>query len=442
MAVMVVDDEAEVRAALRQLLEIEGHEVFEFADSERALDKLTADFPGVVIADLRMPRLDGVGLFARIVRLDPELPVIIISGHGDVATAVDLVRRGAYDFLSKPFDADQLLATVRRALDRRALALENRALRRPQPMSVAGALLGESREIEQVRQTVDQLVQADIDVLVLGESGTGKSLVASTLHGRSPRSRKSLVTVDCRALPGGQAESLLFGHVSGAFAGANFPRTGQLLQADGGTLFLDHVDGLPVELQKRLQQSLELGSVTPVGANQSLSTQFRTLSASGADLDDLARKEYFLPSLFYRLGTYRLQLPPLRARGDDVVMLFRVFLSDESARLGRAPPSLSPPVWRRLKDHDWPGNIRELRSFAVNVALGLLDDRIAVAQVPISKSLKVATASFEALAIRAALERNRGDITATTAELDMPRKTLYDKLTRHAIDPADYRARS
>ena len=174
----------------------------------------------------------------------------------------------------------------------------------------------------------------------------------------------------------------------------------------------------------------------------SVASQFRTLSASGADLDDLARKEYFLPSLFYRLGTYRLQLPPLRARGDDVVMLFRVFLSDESARLGRAPPSLSPPVWRRLKDHDWPGNIRELRSFAVNVALGLLDDRIAVAQVPISKSLKVATASFEALAIRAALERNRGDITATTAELDMPRKTLYDKLTRHAIDPADYRARS
>jgi len=440
-SVIVVDDEADVRTAMRQLLEVEGHTVIEFGDGERALNRLTSDFNGVVITDLRMPGLDGIALFGRIARLDPELPVIVISGHGDIATAVDLVRRGAYDFLSKPFDADQLLATVRRALDKRCLVLENRALRQPHPFKGENVLLGESREIERLRQTIDQLVQADIDVLISGESGTGKSLVASILHRRSPRARKAMVAVDCRALPGEQAESLLFGHVSGAFPGANFPRTGQLVLADAGTLFLDHVDGLATALQPRVQQALETGAVTPVGGSKLQTTQFRVISATGGEVEAMARVGRFLPSLFYRLGRFRLELPPLRTRGDDVVTLFRAFLVEESEKLGREPPPLTAPIWRRLKDHDWPGNIRELKSYAANVALGLEAPGLPTPTATPTGSLKAATAGFEALAIRAALERHRGDIGATTAELDLPRKTLYDKLARHGIDPADYRLR-
>jgi two-component system, NtrC family, C4-dicarboxylate transport response regulator DctD len=438
--VAIIDDEPEVRNALRQLLELEGLAPLEFGDSEAALAKIGADFAGVVIADLRMPGLDGIGLFKQLSRLDPELPVVMISGHGDIATAVDLVRRGAYDFLSKPFDAEHMLATVRRALDKRALALENRSMRQMQPASGGSALLGQSHEIERVRQTIDQLVQADMDVLITGESGTGKTLITSILHRRSPRARKNMITVDCRALPDEQADSLLFGHVSGAFPGAQLPRTGQLLFADSGTLLLDHVDGMPQYLQSRLQHALEQGSITPVGGNKPQPTRFRTLSTSSLDVAAMTRIGDFLPSLYFRLGGYCLSLPPLRTRGDDVILLFRTFLVEEAEKLGRDPPKLTPNVWRRLKDHDWPGNVRELHSFAANVAIDLQEGGVVRPEPSPAGGLKLAVAQFEADVIRAALERNKGDVTATITELDLPRKTFYDKLARHGIDASEYRS--
>lgn len=441
-AVAIVDDEVEVCEALRELLEVEQFAPVEFRGAEQALQYIGADFPGIVITDLRMPGIDGIGLFDRLSRIDPELPVIVISGHGDIATAVDLVRRGAYDFLAKPFDADQLIATVRRALDKRALVLENRALRQPRPSAGLGALLGESRAMEQMRLTIDQLVLADVDVMICGESGSGKSLVAEILHRRSPRSRKPLVTLDCGALPEAQAESLIFGHVSGALPGAQFPRIGQLQLANMGTLLLDHIDGLPSPLQGRMQQAFEDGVAIPVGGSQPQSARFRTLSATSADLDALSRNGAFLSSLFFKLGAFRITLPPLRDRGDDTVLLFREFLLEEATRLKREPPALTPGVWSRLKDHDWPGNVRELRGFAASVVLGLTgDERATINKRDLARSdaLKVAVARFEHEAIRTALERNQGDIAATTAELGLPRKTFYDKLTRHGLDAADYR---
>lgn len=440
--VAIVDDEADVRQALCELLALEQFVPIEFADANQALQQVNADFPGVVITDLRMPGIDGTGLFNRLSRLDPELPVIVISGHGDIATAVDLVRRGAYDFLAKPFDAERLIATVRRALDKRALTLENRTLRQSVSSSEAGTLLGESREIEQLRLTIDQLVQADIDVMITGESGTGKSLVADILHRRSPRVRKPMVTLDCRALPETQAESLLFGHVSGAFHGAQFPRTGQLQYANAGTLFLDHVDGLPPALQRRLQQALEDGSAIPVGGNQPQATRFRCLSATSAELEAQSRDGIFLASLYFKLGAFRITLPPLRDRRDDAIFLFREFLLEEAERLKRGPPALTAAVWRHLKNHDWPGNIRELRGFAARVALGLTEAGTAdpdCATKSAGNNLKDAVARFEHDAICMALERNQGDVSATISELGLPRKTFYDKLTRFGINPADYR---
>jgi len=278
--------------------------------------------------------------------------------------------------------------------------------------------------------------------MISGESGTGKSLVADILHRRSPRVRKPLVTIDCRALPETQAESLLFGHVSGAFPGAQFPRTGQLQHANAGTLFLDHVDGLPSALQRRMQQALEDGAATPVGGNQPQATRFRCLSATSADLDARAREDTFLASLYFKLGAFRITLPPLRERRDDVIFLFRTFLLEEAERLRREPPVLTATVWRRLKDHDWPGNVRELRSFAARAALGLAEDDAPVSGVaPRSDTgtLKDAVTRFEREAICLALERNRGDIGLTTSELGLPRKTFYDKLTKYGIEPSSYR---
>lgn len=436
--IAIVDDEPDIRSALRQLLELETLNALEFADAESALAQIDATFPGIVISDLRMPGLDGSGLFERLFRCDPELPVIMMSGHGDIATAVDLVRRGAYDFLAKPFDGDALIASVRRALDKRALVLENRSLRDLPILRSNGAILGESPAIEQLRLTLSQLAQADIDVLISGESGSGKSLVATTLHNRSPHGRKAMVTVDCNAMPAEHADSLLFGHVSGAFANAQFPRTGQLHLADGSTLFLDHVDGLPPSLQRRVRQALERRSFTPVGASQPRACNFRTISATTANLETVERGE-FDRSLYYQLGAYRLTLPPLRERREDVFVLFRAFLAEAAAELSRDPPAITPSIWRRLQDHDWPGNVRELRSFAANVVCGLgePDPKPRSKNDPVD--LRATVAAFEADVIRAALDRHGGDIASVLEALRLPRKTLYDKLTRHSIDPNEYR---
>ena len=441
--IAIVDDEGDIRSALRQMLELEQLHPIEFADAESALAKIDANFRGIVVADLRMPGLDGSGLFNRLLRCDPELPVIMMSGHGDIATAVDLVQRGAYDFLSKPFEPTTLIASVRRALEKRTLVLENRSLREHPVVTSSGSILGESPEIEQLRQTMVQLAQADIDVLITGESGVGKSLVAATLHRRSPRGRKAMVTVDCDALPSEQAESLLFGHVSGAFPGAQFPRSGQLLLADGGTLFLDHIDGLRQTLQARIQQTLENRAVLPVGGNQAQTSNFRTISATDADLGSMVESGQFERSLYFRLNGYQLHVPPLRTRRGDVVVLFRAFLAEAAAELKRDTPVLFPSIWNRLRNHDWPGNVRELRSFAANVVLGLGDSDVNKRPVQPKEeqlSLKEATAAFEADMIRQLLDRHGGDIAASITALQLPRKTFYDKLARHAINPSDYRA--
>ncbi len=439
--VAIVDDEADVRAALRQMFEIEQLSVIEFSNGESALAVIDASFAGVLISDLRMPGIDGSALFSRMRQIDPELPVIMMSGHGDVATAVDLVKRGAYDFLSKPFDGNALIATVRRALEKRSLVLENRLLR-TQPIShERDAILGESPQIEQFRHTLSQLAQADIDVLISGESGSGKSLAVTALHRHSARGRKAMVSVGCGAMQGDMAESLLFGHVSGAFPGAQFPRTGQLLRADGGTLFLDHVEGLSHMLQTRMLHALEDRAVLPMGSNQSQSCSFRTISATSADIEALIAGHQFDRSLYFRLSGYRLEIPPLRERKGDVVVLFRAFLAEVAEDLKRAVPSLSPAVWRKLQDHDWPGNVRELRSFAANVALGLGEDKRAALPQMTERGLgiKAAVAAFEAELIRTALDHHSGEVSAVTTALDLPRKTFYDKLARHNIDPNDYR---
>jgi two-component system, NtrC family, C4-dicarboxylate transport response regulator DctD len=442
--IAIIDDEANIRSALRQIFELEQFEVIEFADGESALAAIQPSFTGIVISDLRMPGMDGNALFDRLYRMDPELPIIMISGHGDVATAVDLVRRGAYDFLTKPFAADSLISTVKRAFEKRALVMENRALRAAPTFKLADTILGDSAEIEQLRQTVKQLAQADIDVLLTGESGTGKSHITEILHRQSVRGRKPMITVDCGTLQAEHADSLLFGHVSGAFPGAQFPRTGQLLLANGTTLCLDHVDRLSPALQTRILHSLETRSVLPIGANQAHSSNFRTISATSSDIDGKLDNGAFDPSLYFRLASFRLEVPPLRARKGDVIVLFRAFLTEACAEMKRDVPILSQAIWRRLQDHDWPGNVRELRSFAANVALGLGYSDISVRSLDSGdhqSGLKEAVAEYEASLIRSMLEQQGGDVAATIATLQLPRKTFYDKLARHKIDPNDYRTR-
>lgn len=439
--VAFIDDEAEIRRATAQSLSLAGLEAITFDSGEAALAAIGGDFDGIVISDIRMPGIDGLELFRRLSERDPDLPVILISGHSDIATAVEAVQRGAYDFLAKPFQADRLIATAKRALEKRQLVLENRHLRaQAGALLEAGPLLGNSPAIDQLRRTIKQIAQLDLDVLIEGETGTGKSLIASMLHNLSQRRSRSMVTLDCGALPDVLVESELFGHVSGAFAGAHHLRTGRIEQANRSTLFLDEIETMPASVQQKLQRALETRQITPLGGDVPRALDFRTVAASKVDLSARAQQGQFSASLFYRLNGVTLRVPPLRERRDDVRMLFMVFVSRAAARLKRADPVLTPAIWRRLKDHDWPGNVRELQHFAENAVLGLDNGGQQNLQTGAAIDLKSQMALYEAALIENALTVAQGDVRSVIAKLDLPRKTFYDKVKRLGIDLASFKS--
>ena len=436
--VLFVDDDDDLRDATQQSLTLAGFTVDAVGSAAAALKLVEAGFDGVVVTDIRMPEMDGLELLRRLIARDADLPVILISGHADVATAVGALRQGAYDVLAKPYPPDQLIASIERALERRRLVIENRRLRGDQSAAGTGPLLGQSPAIEHLRRTIAQIAEASVDVLIEGETGTGKGVVAQMLHALSRRPR-AMVTVDCGALPDALVESELFGHVSGAFAGAQHPRTGRIEQADRGTLFLDEIDAMRADVQLKLQRVLETREVTPLGSNLARAIDVRVISASKADLGQLVQQEAFRASLYYRVNGVTLRIPPLRERREDIVPLFRAFVSRAAERLGQELPMLNAAVWRRLDDHDWPGNVRELMRFAENVALGIADDVADSPGAGSDVSLKTRVGRFEADLIEEALGAANGDGAAAIEALGLPRQTFYDKVARYAIDLARFR---
>lgn len=439
--VAVVDDDDDLRRALVQALELDGLAAVPFASGEAALAAITAEFPGIVLSDLRMPGMDGAALFTRLSALDPDLPVIVITGHGDLPTAVDLMRRGVYDFISKPFGADRLLPTVRRALEKRTLVLENRALRAYEARNDDLGWLGPSELAGTVRATLRRLADAERPVLLVGETGTGKSLAAALLHRLSRRVRQPLVVVDCGALPEGNPAAFLFGHVSGAVPGVSQPRSGIVRTAGRGTLVLDRIDRLPLSLQPAVAAMIETRSVRPLGSDVALPLDAEVVATADAGLTRLVEEGGFDRALYHRLAAYTVVLPPLRTRPEDVAALFGSFLHAAAERAGVAVPPLSAPVLARLKTHSWPGNAREVMAYADEAVLGsgqIPSDSVAD---PAAKDLRSAVARYEAECIRAALAAAGGDIEAARDRLGLPRKTLYDKMARHAIVAADFRGR-
>ncbi|MEH3035808.1 MAG: sigma-54 dependent transcriptional regulator [Sphingomonas adhaesiva] len=436
--VLFVDDDDDLRRATAQALDLAGYAVTAVANAAAALREVDNGFDGVVVTDIRMPGMDGMELLSRIVTRDPDLPVVLVSGHADVGTAVRALRHGACDVLEKPFVVDQLIASIARAMERRRLVVENARLRAASFDADEGPLLGRSPAIEQLRRAIAQIAPMEIDVLIQGETGTGKSVVADMLHARSRR-RGPMVTVDCGALPQGFPEAELFGHVAGAVPGNAMPRTGRVEQAHRGTLFLDDVDALSEGMQLSMQRVLERREVTPLGASVARGLDLRVVAASNSDLEQLVATGRFRASLFYRVNGVTLRLPPLRERREDVAPLFRAFVARAAARLGIAPPPLSGAVFRHLERHDWPGNVRELLRFADNVVLGLTgsdphDDGAAPTQ-----DLKQRVDRFEAEAIEEALIAAEGDVTRACGALGLPRKTFYYKVQRLGIDLGRYR---
>ena len=436
--VAFVDDDELLRTANLQTLSIAGLRGHAFSGAEAALAAIDRNFAGVVVTDVRMPGMDGLELFRRLHDIDPELPVILITGHGDVPMAVAALKDGAWDFLSKPFGSDALLASVRRALGTRRLVLENRALRDAATEGGKEILIGRSPVMERLRETVRQLARANVDVLIEGEAGTGKELVAVMLHRWSERSARPFVVSNCAALPEAFAESQLFGHVAGALPGARLSHAGQIVGAHGGTFFLKAIERLNDPIQARFLRVLEDGELYPIGSDSPVDIDIRVIGSIRETAGELLADGRLRRDLFYRLNVVRLRIPPLRERPEDIALLFAHFVQDAADRERIEARSLTNEVIAHLHQHDWPGNVRELRHFATSFALGL-DHADAGEGGGGMRSLPERVQVFEAAAIRHALSRGQGDIQRTLEQLRIPRKTLYDKLARYRISPAEFR---
>ncbi len=441
LPVVFVEDDDDLRAATAQTLELAGYRPMLFPAAEPALAALDASFPGVVVSDIRMPGLGGLEFFRRLHRLDPDLPVILLTGHGDIALAVTSLHEGAYDFIAKPYPADRLLEAIRRAAEKRALVLENRSLRAAAARGGDDiAFLGEAPAMRRLRATVRQIADADVDVLVEGETGTGKEVVAEHLHRWGRRAPRAFVALNCGGLPETVIESELFGHEAGAFTGAQKRRVGRIEHSDGGTLFLDEIESMPPSLQVKLLRVLETRRVEPLGTNESRKVDLRVVAAAKVDLSDPKARGDFRSDLYYRLNVVTLRLPPLRERREDIPLLFGAFLRRSAERFGRPLPDLTRDARDHLARHDWPGNVRELLHFAERFVLGLTADApVAETSADLDDGgLSEQVERFEAELMRAALRETNGDVRATLARLRLPRKTFYDKLKRHGITRAEF----
>ena len=437
-SIILVDDEKHLRHACTQALELAGLEVQSFASAEGVLDALGQDWAGIVVTDIRMPGMDGLELMSEILALDAELPVILISGHGDVPMAVQAMRDGAYDFIEKPFPSDMLVDAVKRAMDKRHLVLENRRLRQ----KLVGAnnldkkLIGTNPQVVSLRKQILNLANIDIDILINGETGVGKDLVARCLHQFSMRANKRFVAINCGSLPANIIESELFGHEVGAFVGATEQRIGKFEHANGGTLFLDEIESMPLDLQIKLLRVLQDRVVVRLGSNDEVPIDVVVLAASKVDLLEECKAGRFREDLYYRLNVLSLQVPPLRDRPDDIALLFQHFVNQASVLHKRDAPDVSSDVIASLVAHDWPGNVRELQNVASRYALGV---PIALLQpqheiMPEHGTLAEKVNAFEKQVIEYCIREQQGSLKATYEVLGVSRKTLYDKIQKHDID--------
>ncbi|WP_346893122.1 sigma-54 dependent transcriptional regulator [uncultured Roseibium sp.] len=435
--VLLIDDEEDLRASLTQGLELSGQTVMATGNPEDALERITRDFYGVLVTDIRMPGEDGFQVMRKAFEIDPALPVVLITGHGDVPLAVEAMRAGAYDFMEKPFSVSSLASVVDRALDKRRLVLENRKLREElaDRTGIEGRLVGRAPAMDQLRRTVLALAPTDADVLILGETGAGKEVVARALHDEGPRQSRPFVALNCGALPAEIIESELFGHEKGAFTGASGQRIGKLEHAHGGTVFLDEIESMPLELQVKLLRVIETRTIERLGSNKSIDLDVRFIAATKEDLEAAGREGRFRLDLFYRLNVVTVAIPPLRERLEDIPLLFQHLAVEARARYRREIPDMPDSYLAKLMAHDWPGNVRELRNVADRFVLGL--ETQASASNSTGASLFDQVAAYEKALIAAELKKNGGVIKETYEGLGLSRKALYEKMRKYGLAKED-----
>lgn len=438
--VLLIEDDEHFREGVAGTLRLAGFEVQDFARAGAALRRLPEAGSEVVLTDLRLPDMDGLEVLAHCRGIDAELPVVVMTGHADIDTAVRAIKQGAYDFIEKPFGRERLVTLLQRAAQQSRLARENRGLR---SRLAAGAglsevLCGESAAMHSLRTLILSIAPTPVDVLVCGETGTGKELVARALHDFSGRSGP-FVAINCAALPETLIESELFGHESGAFSGAAKARAGLVEHAHKGTLFLDEIEAMPASLQAKLLRVLQEREVVRLGSNQPVAVDVRVVAASNADLAPLIESGRFRADLYYRLNVVTLQLRPLRDRRQDIAGLFEHFARGAALRFQRPLVPTPPGLREALLAHAWPGNVRELKSAAERHVLGLPALAALPGEAAPGRSLQATLDALEALLLEDALRRCKGRVDAVCEELDLSPATFYRKVKAHGLQAQEHR---
>lgn len=439
--VFLVDDDPLAESSVQRLLRRFPLKLRCFLAAEQALTELTSSPPELIITDIRMPEMDGLQFMAKVLGLDPEIAVIVITGAGDVQTAVKALQDGAFDFIEKANLPELLPETVQRALRQRQLLTENGLIRnRLNTLAPStGGLVGSSPPMHELRETISAVAAADANVLLHGETGTGKELVAKVLHAESKRCDGNFVAINCGAVPESIFDSEMFGHVPGAYTGATKLRVGKVEHASGGTLFLDEVDSMPLHMQVKLLRVLQELSFERLGCNTLIPVDIRVISATQQDLAAQCAAGKFREDLYYRLNVIPIEVPPLRKRGNDIFVLFRLFLERACLRFERELPELNQAHVYSLLAREWPGNVRELQNLAERVALtgtGALGTLSMDA--PNDLPLAAFMAGVEKQAIELKLREYAGSVEKTYKALGISRKTLYDKFNKHRIKRSDF----
>jgi two-component system nitrogen regulation response regulator NtrX len=445
--VLVVDDERGVREALRQVLEYEGYEVQVTEGGADALKVLPEFHPHLVLLDVKMSGMDGLQTLAQIREKDGGLPVVMISGHGTIETAVEATQLGAYDFLEKPLDTDRILLTIRNAVKTVDLTSENERLRE----EVGGRyeIVGSSRAIKEVLQVIEKVAPTPARVLITGENGSGKELVARAIHRLSPRADKPFVEVNCAAIPSELIESELFGHMKGSFTGAFADRAGKFEQADGGTLFLDEVGDMSLAAQAKVLRALEEGVVTRIGASKAIEVDVRVIAATNKSLEEEIAGGRFREDLYYRINVVPAEVPPLRVRRDDIPALVERFGVDLSVNFGVKPKKFDNSALEALSARDWPGNVRELRNAVERLLILTTGDSVSAADIGRLGGMIQETGLGDLMScetfedfkqeaerafLRGKLGENGWNVSETARKLSMPRSNLYKKIEKYGLE--------
>ncbi len=442
LRILLVEDDPIVRAGSEQAFQLAGLNVEAFASAELARKHITPGFPGIVISDIRLPGMNGMELLLHIKSIDKDVPVILVTGHGDITMAVQAMRNGAYDFIEKPYTSEQLVEVARRAMEARSLMLEVHSLRRQLEgrKGIEATLLGKSPAMQEIRRLILDVADTGADVLIYGDTGSGKEMVARCLHDYSHRQKNNFVAINCGAIPENIFESEMFGHESGSFTGASKRQVGKMEFADKGTLFLDEIESLPMSLQVKLLRALQERKIERVGSNELVSVNVRIIAAAKMDLKELSDQQKFRADLYYRLNLIVLNLPPLSERREDIPELFEHFVLQAAARYNRAAPLVSGAQMHRLMAHSWPGNVRELRNIADRFVLGILgnDDSIFQQTVP-EEPLADQVRHFERALIEVELRKHRGNVGPICESLGLPKQTLYHKMQKYQLVAEEYK---